>query len=155
MAPEQVRRTGEQVTVYVGATAVWQSPPTWRVGEVALGDPNDDGRFELLLAIWQTDSEGYERSQPYIVGYRQGEYQLLWGGRPVNTPILAAELGDVDGDGAGELVVLEQQAEGQSVAVWRWQGWSFSLMWRSESGRFQNLSLLPDTKNQFLITVSP
>jgi hypothetical protein len=64
-------------------------------------------------------------------------------------------LGDVDGDGAGELVVLEQQAEGQSVAVWRWQGWSFSLMWRSESGRFQNLSLLPDTKNQFLITVSP
>jgi poly-gamma-glutamate synthesis protein (capsule biosynthesis protein) len=153
--PEQVRRTGEQVTVYEGATAVWQSPPTWRVVDVALGDPNDDGRFELLLAIWQTDSEGYERSQPYIVGYRQGEYQLLWGGRPVNTPILAVELGDVDGDGAGELVVLEQQAEGQSVAVWRWQGWSFSLMWRSESGRFQNLSLLPDTKNQFLITVSP
>src|SRR5690606_7681093 len=85
--PETVRRAGERVTVYEGGTAVWQSPEAWRVVDVALGDPNDDGRFELLLAIWQTDAEGHNRSQPYLVGHRGGEYQLLWGGRPVNTPI--------------------------------------------------------------------
>jgi poly-gamma-glutamate synthesis protein (capsule biosynthesis protein) len=153
--PERVRRTGEQVTIYEGATAVWQSPASWRVVDVALGDPNDDGRFELLLAIWQVDPDGHERSQPYIVGYRQGEYQLLWGGRPVNRPILAVELGDVNRDGVQELVVLEDQEEGQSLAVWRWQGWTFSLVWRSEIGRFRNLALLPGADNQLLLTVSP
>lgn len=153
--PERVRRAGEQVTVYEGATAVWQSPAAWRVVDAALGDPNDDGRFEILLAIRQADPDGYERSQPYIIGYRQGEYQLLWGGRPVNWPILAVELGDVDSDGAEEVVVLEDQGQGQSLAVWRWQGWSFSLVWRSEVGRFRDLSLLPGSANQLLLTASP
>lgn len=153
--PETVRRTGEQVTVYEGETAVWQSPPTWRVVDLALGDPNDDGRFELLLAIWQADPNGHERSQPYIVGHRGGEYQLLWGGRPVTWPILAVELGDLDGDGAEELIVLEDQGDTQTLAVWRWQGWSFSLVWRSDNGRFRDLALLPGTHGQLLLTASP
>src|SRR5690606_20732921 len=45
--PELVRRAAEQVTIYDGGAAgeaVWQSPPEWRVIDVALGDPNDDGR---------------------------------------------------------------------------------------------------------------
>jgi hypothetical protein len=153
--PETIRRTGGQVTVYEGETAVWQTPPTWRVVDVALGDPNDDGRFELLLAIWQTDPDGHERSQPYIVGHRAGEYQLLWGGRPVTWPILAVELGDLDGDGAEELIVLEDQGDTQTLAVWRWQGWSFSLVWRSDNGRFRDLALLPGSDEQLLITASP
>ena len=153
--PERVRRAGERVTVYEGETAVWQSPDSWRVVDLALGDPNDDGRFEMLLAIRRPDSDGYERSQPYIVGHRGGKYQLLWGGRPVNTPILAVELGDVDGNDAEELVVLEDQGDAQSIAVWRWQGWSFSLVWRSENGRFRDLALLPGTDDRLLLTATP
>jgi hypothetical protein len=142
------------VTIYQEGAAVWHSPPDWRVVDAALGDPNDDGRSEMLLALWRPDPDGYERSQPYIVGYRGGEYQVLWGGRPVTAPLLEVELGDVDGDGAQELVVLEDQEDGQRIAVWRWQGWSFSLVWGSGSGRYQELLLLPGTDGQLRLTVS-
>jgi poly-gamma-glutamate synthesis protein (capsule biosynthesis protein) len=64
--PETVRREGERITIYEKGSAVWQSPAAWRVVDVALGDPNDDGRYEIMLAIWQRDEAGYERSQPYI-----------------------------------------------------------------------------------------
>lgn len=68
---------------------------------------------------------------------------------------LGVELGDVDEDGAEELVVLEEQGDGQTVSVWRWQGWNFSLLWRSENGRFRNLTLRSGTDNQLLLTVTP
>jgi poly-gamma-glutamate synthesis protein (capsule biosynthesis protein) len=156
---EVIRRTGERVTIYQKTTCaeenvtpsplhpctpslseVYATPPEWRVVDAALGDPNDDGRFELLLAIWQTDNEGHERSQPYIVGYRGGEYQLIWGGRPLARPVSEVELGDVDGDGKQELISVEADA----IAVWCWQGWNFSLMWRSENGRYQDLILVEE-----------
>ena len=139
--PETIRREGEQITIYEGGTAVWQSPADWRVVDVALGDPNDDGRYEIMLAIWRKDGAGYERSQPYMVGYRGGAYDLMWGGRPVAEPIQELALADVDADGIEEFVVIIEQADGlaQSVAVWQWQGWSFSMQWQSEPGWYEEL----------------
>ena len=107
--------------------------------------PNDDGRGEIMLAVWRRDGAGYERSQPYIVGYRGGVYDLLWGGRPVVDPIQELELGDVDGDGVPELVVITQLAaeEGrQAVSVWQWQGWTFSQQWVSAPGWYDDLVLV-------------
>jgi len=60
----------------------------------------------------------------------------------VADPIHEVELGDIDGDGAEELLVLEAPDPGvlqRRIAVWRWHGWGFSLMWRSETGRFSDL----------------
>jgi len=151
---ETVRREGEQVVVYEAGTAVWRSPAEWRVVDVALGDPNDDGRYEIMLAIWRRDGAGYERSQPYIVGYRGGRYDLLWGGRPVADPIQALALGDVDGDGVEELVVLAEGAAGTAVAVWQWQGWTFSLQWRSAPGNYDEMALVAGVGERPLITVS-
>jgi hypothetical protein len=143
--PEIVRRNGERLTVYQDGRLAWQSPKSWRVDDVALGDPNDDGRAELLLATWQRDPAGYERSQPIIVGYRGGAYTTLWAGRAVVDPIQEIELGDVSGDGVQELVVIEEDWEGrgQAVAVWRWTGWSFTHLWRSKHGPYRDLVLLP------------
>jgi poly-gamma-glutamate synthesis protein (capsule biosynthesis protein) len=150
--PEMVRHEGEQITVFEDGAAVWESPEAWRVMDVALGDPNDDGRYEIALAIRQKDAGGYERSQLYIVGYRGGRYDLLWGGRPLADPIQELAVGDVDGDGTDELVVIEELADGsaQAFSVWRWSGWTFSLVWRSKQGFYNNLVLLPDGQKHLI-----
>lgn len=142
--PETVRREGERITIYEKGSVVWRSPAAWRVVDFALGDPNDDGRYEVMLANWLRDEDGYERSQPYIVGHRGGAYTLLWGGRPVVDPIQELAVGDVDGDGSDELVVIEEMADGssQAVSVWRWAGWTFSLVWRSQYGWYRDLILV-------------
>jgi hypothetical protein len=63
------------------------------------------------------------------------------------------ELGDVDGDGVQELVVLEEQGDGldRAVAVWRWYGWGFGLVWRSSGGHYRDLALIPGAAGHPLI----
>ncbi len=82
-------------------------------------------------------------SHPFIVGYRQGAYRVPWGGSAVADPIHEVELGDVDGDGVQELVILEDADRGRAVTVWRWHGWRFSLAWRSPPGPYRDLALEP------------
>jgi hypothetical protein len=121
------------------------------VDVLALGDPNDDGRGELLLALWKRDAEGVPRSHPFLIGYREGAYRVLWGGSAVVDPILEVELGDVDGDGVQELVVLEDMDNDRAVSVWRWHGWGFSLLWRSPPGRYRDLALVRGRIGQPLV----
>lgn len=155
--PEHVRRIRERVIVYEGDREVWRSPEEWRVVDLALGDPNDDGRSELMLALWKPGLDGLEsasgweegtpRSRPFIVGYRGGVYRTLWGGSAVTYPIHEVELGDVDGDRVEELVVVEALGDGPSkraVSVWQWHGWGFSNVWRSQPGPYSDLRLGPD-----------
>jgi len=148
--PEQVRLDGGQVVIAssgvplgsasvpspeVGGSArtdgeTWQSLPEWQVIDVAMGDPNDDGRAELLLALWKHDAAGVARSHPFILGYRGGAYRVLWGGSAVADPILGVELTDLDGNGVQEMIVIEQRGAIPTVAAWRWHGWGFTLLWR-------------------------
>ncbi len=126
--PEQVRLDDGRVAISGGES--WQSLPEWRVVDLALGDPNDDGRAELLLALWKPDAAGAMHSHPFILGYRDGGYRVLWGGSAVADPILGVELADLDGNGVQELIVLEQRGATPAVAAWRWHGWGFTLLWR-------------------------
>jgi poly-gamma-glutamate synthesis protein (capsule biosynthesis protein) len=163
---EHVRRVEERVVIRQDGAAVWRSPPSWRVLDVALGDPNDDGRGEVLLAFWRPADEAPRlpgtsvpragrSNQPFIVGYRGGSYRTLWGGSAVGDPIQEVALGDVNGDGAQDLIVLEQREgeRGRTVAVWRWHGWGFSLLWRSAPGRYRELALV-DAGQSPVITVA-
>ncbi len=141
-APERVRLLDGQVAIDQEGIEVWRGLPEWQVVDLALGDPNDDGRGELLLALWKPDAEGVPRSHPFLVGYREGAYRILWGGSAVPDPIREVELGDMDGDGVQELIVLEDRDGSRHVTVWRWHGWGFSLAWRSPAGPYRDLALL-------------
>ncbi len=152
---EGVRLVAERVTVSRDGVDLWTSPAEWRVVDLALGDPDDDGRGDMLLAFWRADAEGAPRNHPFVVGYRQGMYRTLWGGSAVADPILEVELGDLDGDGVQELVVLEGAEGGRSaVTVWRWHGWGFSLLWRGPAGYYRDVTLVPGEGGRAVISVA-
>lgn len=147
--PERVTLTDATVTITQEGVAVWQSPENWRVVDMALGDPNDDGRGEVMLAFWRDDADGVPQSHPFIIGYRGGSHRTLWGGSAVREPIHELALGDVDGDGIEELVVLEAYSQMErTISVWDWHGWGFSLRWRSEPGAYTDLRLPPSNSSE-------
>jgi hypothetical protein len=80
-------------------------------------------------------------------GQQRFTYRELWAGSALAVPITQIAAGDVDGDGWKELVVLEgDYATGRfgparHVAVWRWNGFGFTLDWRSPPDRFVTLAL--------------
>jgi hypothetical protein len=123
----------------------WISPSEWQVLDLATGDPNYDGRQELLLVLRKPDRAGVLLSHPFVLGYRSGEYKILWGGSAASDPIVEVELGDLDGDGFQELAVLEElhTGQGKAISVWRWNGWGFSQFWRSSPASYSGLQLIP------------
>jgi len=149
--PETILREGETLRVLQDDVEIWRSDPAWRVVDVALGDPNDDGRYEILAALWKPDDTGVLTSHPFIIGYRGGAVKVIWGGSAVTHGIHEITLADVDDDGVEELIVLESAQPGdgpdvteRTLSVWDWHGWGFNLRWRSEPGRYRNLSLAED-----------
>jgi hypothetical protein len=158
--PEFVRRVGASVEVYQDGSLAWRSPSDWHVLDLALGDPNEDGRYELLLVLEQRGSQGETTSHPFVIGYRGGLYRQLWGGSPAADPLYEVEMGDLDGDGTTEVAILEacQDQTTRCLTVWRWHGWGFRLDWRSEPGDYHDLVILPaegDTPARLSISVDP
>ena len=127
--PAWVYWEGDRVRVERAGETVWESEPEWRVVDVAVGDCTNDYRQEVLMALWKDDAAGVPRSHPFIMGHRHGRYDLIWGGSAVVDPLRELALGDVDGDGRNELVVLEgwygdpEGTPARFVTVWRWHGW--------------------------------
>jgi poly-gamma-glutamate synthesis protein (capsule biosynthesis protein) len=151
---ETVRLEKGRVSIYEGDHLGWESPQEWQVLDVALGDPNDDGRREIVLVLQKPDKNGKLDSHPFVIGHRGGVYRQVWGGSAVAIPIQEVELADVDGDGKQEMIVLEDQKDGmKTIAVWRWDDWVFRLVWRSAPGRFVDLRVQETMENQKIITI--
>ncbi len=147
--PEHVHLEGDQVTIHQDNVEVWRSPEAWEVVDVALGDPNDDGRNEVFVVFWREDETGQRTNQPFIIGYRGGYYRELWGGSPVGFPITEVELADITGDGRQDILVIEERA----LAVWQWNQWWFSHVWRSEAGHYHDLHVGQDEEQQVMMCV--
>jgi hypothetical protein len=152
------------VQVSRGSDLLWSSDPSWDVRRAVAADLDNDGLQEVALVLWKPFSrepdvvydtygflspweEGSLRNQLFLYGWRDGAWKPLWCSSPLADPIGELAVGDVDADGRNELVVLEgsypdtpDQAMGH-VAVWRWNGWGFTLQWRGTGGTYEDLTL--------------
>ncbi len=143
---EQVILEGGQLQVRNSAGSLsWQSPSGWLVVDAALGDPDWDGRPDLVAVFWKADQDGVLRSHPFLIRQNGGRYEEVWGGSAVSEPIWEVEVSDLNGDGRDELIILAMAPEGsgQTLSVWEWHGWGFSQQWRSAPGNYENLRISP------------
>jgi hypothetical protein len=161
--------------VYLNDHVVWTSDPAWDVPQFVVGDVDNDGQQEVAVVLWKPFhrepdivydtysfpspwEEGSQCNHLFVYGWRNDEWKPMWCSSPIADPIVELAVGDVDGDGANELVVLEGSygdavvAPARHVAVWRWNGWGFTLQWRSPAGRYENLSL-SDTDGDHILDV--
>ncbi len=144
--PQLVRLHDDGTLLVYAGTAergapVWDSRVYgWPVRRIVAGDPNDDGRAELLMLLRKPDRDGVTRTHPFLLGERRGALKIVWGGSPRPTEILDAAVGDLDGDLRDELVFLEAGATPEAlptVAIFRWHSWFFVEQWRSPPGRYR------------------
>ena len=161
------------LTVLHRDEVAWASDPSWEVRESLVADLNNDDEQEVALVLWKPFSpepsvyydafgflspweDGSLRNHLFVYTWRDGDWLPLWCSSPIADPISDLTLGDVDGDGANELVALETaygeslDAPARQVSVWRWNGWGFTLQWRSPAGAYANLTLQDVTGDDVL-----
>lgn len=152
----------------------WKSPPDWRVSEALIADMDHDGSNEAALLVWRAfqpwpadqfmpfggrieghqDHEG-QSCQVILIGWQKGDYREIWAGSALANPISNILAADLDGDGLLELLALENDYSpnrmGGQLTVWRWIGFGFSLLDRSES-RWKRLAIMSDGVQYCLFT---
>ncbi len=143
---EQVTLDDAVLRIHDGDQIVYESHPSWQVVDYTVGDPNQDGRFEVLMLLWKQDTPGAPvTTHPFIVGYRKGAYKVIWGGSATSNWVQALTVADVDGDQLDELVTLERDMNDvmcsttTQVVVMAWNGWGFTRHWTSAPAAFSSV----------------
>jgi len=139
-------------------------PPAWHVTASALADVTGDGIPECVFLVWRpwrdwpiqrwstipspiADFHDAAGDSCHLILLDPSDGREIWAGSALPAPLLALAIGDVDGDGWEEVVTLEgDYASGRHgpaarVDVWRWNGFGFTLVWRSPPGVFRQLRL--------------
>lgn len=147
-ATEQVTLRDGVLTVYQDGRTVYASYPAWYVADAAPGDPNQDGRFEVLMLLWKQDRPGVRvTTHPFILGYRRGAYRIIWGGSETANWLQDVAVADLDGDRLDELITIERPPDAvpcaplARIVVLNWNGWGFTRRWSSPPGAFRALAI--------------
>jgi hypothetical protein len=146
-------------------SALPATPADWRVTAATLADATGDGEPEWVLLVrrpWRDWPIQKWTSVPSpIAGFHDAagdschlilldpaSGREVWAGSALPAPLLALAVGDVDGDGINEVVTLEGDYDAgwdgpaSHLDVWQWNGFGFSLEWRSPEGVFRQLFLI-------------
>jgi hypothetical protein len=148
-------------------------PSAWRLTASALADVTGDGLPEWALVVWRPwrdwPIQSWSTAPSPIAGFHDAagaschlilldprDGREVWAGSALPAPILALAVGDVDGDGRSEVVTLEgdyatgRDGPASRVDVWKWNGFGFTLEWRSPPGVLHRLGLTDATDDGIL-----
>jgi hypothetical protein len=151
-------------------------PSTWHVTASALADVTGDTTPEWALLVWRpwrdwpiqrwssapspiADFHDAAGDSCHLILLDPRDGGEIWAGSALPAPLLALAVGDVDGDGRNEVVTLEgDYATGRSgpatrVDVWRWNGFGFTLEWRSPPSTLRELRLT-DADNSGILDIA-
>jgi hypothetical protein len=140
------------------------TPAAWHVTASLLADVTGDGRAECVLLVWRPwqdwPIQRWSVAPSPLTSYRDAagdsnhlilldaeDGREMWAGSALPAPLLALAVGDVDGDGHPEVVTLEgRYATGRAgparhVETWQWNGFGFTLEWRSPASTLSRLRL--------------
>jgi hypothetical protein len=138
-----------------------------------LADVTGDDRQEWVLLVWRPwrdwPIQRWTSAPSRIVGFHDergdschlvlldpSDGREVWAGSALPAPLVALAVGDVDGDGRNELATLEGEysagrgGPGIRANVWQWNGFGFTMRWRSAPGSFRQLRLTDVDKSGIL-----
>lgn len=149
------------------------APPDWDITAATLADATGDGQAEWVLLVrrpWRdwpiqewtsapspiADFHDAAGDSCHLILLDPESRREIWAGSALPVPLLALAVGDVDGDDTNEVVTLEGDYDARwsgpasHVDVWQWNGFGFSLEWRSPAGAFRQLSLTSTDSEEIL-----
>ncbi len=151
--------TDGKLTITEDGATLWQSDPAWWVDDFALADANGDGKTDITMSVWKSGNFGSAhpfwdasndqsvKNHFFVFGFHGGKVVPIWQSSNLDAPNCRYLFGDVDGDGKQELVTIEGKyspdlsCTGKYLAVWKWNDWGFTNIWRSGEAAYHSVAL--------------
>lgn len=127
----------------------------WDIEDVIKGDFDNDGDPDVGIYLWKVGNYGdslpfWEKSND--TSYKQHLFlfeedgSAIWQSSNLPYHNIKTILTDINNDSENELIVLEKpyNKAKTTVAVWKWDEWGFTNLWRSEPGNYNDLQLKLD-----------
>jgi len=173
--PEQIV-TGETcASIEQNNAVLWQSPAEWMIVQAVASDLNRDGNPEVAMLVHRPYQplpiDGY---LPYpappesfrnqtgltghivLIGYERGRMREVWAGSALARFPIGMHISDLNGDGFQELITIEvdpfsQNWHRQTVSIWTWQGFNFTLLDRLMFHGMQQSAMLETAGSDLLL----
>lgn len=138
---------------------LWESPPDFKIDSARIADITHSGQQSIIFSLWKPhnfgaskpfwikDDKTIPRNHLFIYHSVDDKIKPIWGSSNLDAPNCKFEVADLKHDGKNELITLEGDyadfpaCHGKYIAVWQWNGWGFTNIWRSPKGNFSNFIL--------------
>ncbi|SMC34466.1 hypothetical protein [Papillibacter cinnamivorans] len=102
--------------------------------KVQLGDVNGDGINEVSICVYKTTKfHPVLAKRPFFFDLKNGNLIPFWLGSRLSRPFDDYILRDLDGDGADEIISIEELENGGRVlALYNWRGFGFEMLTESK-----------------------